>query len=300
MSQEPLISVIIPVYNIEREIGCTLESVCSQSYRNLQIIVVNDGSRDRSGDVCREWAARDGRIEVVDKPNGGLPLARQTGLEAARADAAADFVLFEFVYEYPDGRIEPSQPWPETARRPHDLLRHIWMTQQYNSMCLYLYRRVLVPHLHVDGRLTIGEDAYYTSQLFYAARRFVRIDRPIIRYRIDEGSMSRARYSDRAVESALLFPELIDRFMRDKPERESLEMELAALRLQSLAQIIRNGRLERMAEWVEEFRAAFRRWPQLRNTGVIRTVRKLVALYGRHPLLYALQLAYYRLQGKVL
>lgn len=327
MPQEPLISVIIPVYNLEREIGRTLESVCRQTYRNLQIIVVNDGSRDRSGAVCREWAAHDGRIEVIDKPNGGLPLARQTGLEAARgewihhldggdtlastevyrmgveaarADAAADFVLFEFVYEYPDGHVEPSQPWPKRACRPHDLLRHIWTTQQYNCVWQYLYRRELVPHLHVDGRLTVGEDAYYTSQLFYAARRFVRVDRPIICYRLDPGSMSRARYSDRAVESALLYPELIDSFMRDKPERESLEMELTALRLQSLAQIIRGGRLERMKEWVEEFRAAFRRWPQLRDTGVIRTVRKLVALYGRHPLLYALQLACYRLKGKVL
>jgi len=327
MDFEPLISVIIPVYNLEREIGRTLESVCGQSYRNLQIVAVNDGSSDRSSDVCREWAARDARIEVIDKPNGGLPLARQTGLEAARgewihhldggdalaspevyrlavdaarADAAADFLLFGFVYEYHDGHTEPSQPWPKSAGRPHDLLRHIWMTQQYNSMWLYLYRRALVPHLHVDGRLTIGEDAYYTSQLFYAARRFVRIDRPIIRYRVDEGSMSRARYSDRAVASALLFPQLVDDFMRDKPEYASMEMELLALRLQSYAMIIRGGRLERMEEWVAEFRAAFRRWPQLRDAGVIRTVRKLVALYGRHPLLYALQMAVYRLKGKVL
>lgn len=324
--QEPLISVIIPVYNLEREIGRTLESVCGQSYRNLQIVVVDDGSRDGSLGVIRAWAARDGRIEVVDKPNGGLPLARQTGLgaargewihhldggdalasaevyrtavEAARTDAAADFLLFGFEYETPDGRTEPSQPWPEEASRPLDLLRHIWMTQQYNCVWQYLYRRELAPRLHFDGRLTIGEDTYYTSQLFYAARRFVRIDRPIVRYRVDPGSMSRARYSDRAVESALLFPELLDGFLRDKPERESLEMELTALRLQSLAMIIRGGRLERMEEWTEEFRAAFRRWPQLRDAGVIRTVRKLLALYGRRPLLYRLQLAFYRWKGKV-
>ena len=78
-----MISVIIPVYNLEGEIGRTLDSVCGQSYGNLQIVVVNDGSRDCSLDVCREYAARDRRICLIDKPNGGLPLARETGLEAA-------------------------------------------------------------------------------------------------------------------------------------------------------------------------------------------------------------------------
>lgn len=323
--QEPSISVIIPVYDLEREIGRTLDAVCGQSYDKLQIIVVNDGSRDGSLEVCRDYAARDSRICLIDKPNAGLPLARETGLgaavgeyvhhldggdvlepdayrkvvEALRAGGNPDFVLFGFRYEYPDGHTEPSQPWPATLAEPRELLRRIWTTQQYNCVWQYVYRRQLKDRLRFDGRLTIGEDAYYTSQLFYEARSFVRLDEKLLRYRVDGESMSRSRYSDRAVESALLFPQLVEEFMRDKPEYESLKMELLALRLQSLAMIVRGGRLERMDEWVGEFRAAFARYPELRTMGVIKSVRKLVDLYGRRPLLYKLQLALYRLKGKV-
>lgn len=325
MDCEPLISVIIPVYDLEREIGRTLDSVCGQSYDKLQIVVVNDGSRDGSLKVCREYAARDGRILVIDKPNAGLPLARETGLDAAegeyvhhldggdalepdayrkvvaalQAGEEPDFVLFGFRYEYPDGHTEPSQPWPATLTEPRELLRRIWTTQQYNCVWQYVYKRQLKHCLRFDGRLTIGEDTYYTSRLFYEARSFVRIDEPLLRYRVDGASMSRSRYSDRAVASALLFPQLVEEFMRDKPEYEGLKMELLALRLQSYAMIVRGGRLEHMDEWVEEFRAAFARYPELRTMGVIKSVRKLIDLYGRRPLLYRLQLALYRLKGKV-
>ncbi len=321
----PLVSVIIPVYNLEGEIGRTLDSVCGQPYGNLQIVVVNDGSRDCSLDICREYAARDRRICLIDKPNGGLPLARETGLEAAvgeyvhhldggdvlepdayrkivealQAGGNPDFALFGFFYEYPDGHTEPSQPWPMSLAEPRELLRRIWTTQQYNCVWQYVYRRQLKERLRFDERLTIGEDTYYTSQLFYEARSFVRIEEPLLRYRVDGESMSRSRYSDQAVASALLFPQLIEKFMRDKSEYGSLKMELLALRLQSYAMIVRGGRLECMDEWVGEFRAAFARYPELRTMGVIKSVRKLIDLYGRHPLLYRLQLSLYRRKGKV-
>ena len=325
MDYEPLISVIIPVYNLEREIGRTLDSVCGQSYDKLQIVVVNDGSRDGSLEVCREYAARDGRIRVIDKPNAGLPLARETGLEAAegeyvhhldggdvlepdayrkvvaalRAGGEPDFALFGFYHEYADGRLEPSHPWPETLTEPRALLHEIWTTQQYRCVWQYVYKRRLTDRLRFDGRLTLGEDAYYTAQLFYEARSFVRIDEPLLRYRIDEGSMSHARYSDRAMESMLLFPRLIEEFMRDKPEYDIWKEDLLTVRLQVYVLLIRDGRLERMEEWVDEFREAFAKYPDLRTTGFIIPIRKLITLYGRHPLLYRLQLALYKLKGKV-
>ena len=70
MLNTPLISVIIPVYNLEKEIAKTLDSVCAQTYDNLQIIIVNDGSRDGSLNVCREYAQKDERIVLIDKANG--------------------------------------------------------------------------------------------------------------------------------------------------------------------------------------------------------------------------------------
>ena len=86
MLNTPLISVIIPVYNLEKEIAKTLDSVCAQTYDNLQIIIVNDGSRDGSLNVCREYAQKDERIVLMDKANGGLPMARQSGLSIAKGE----------------------------------------------------------------------------------------------------------------------------------------------------------------------------------------------------------------------
>lgn len=78
-----LISVIVPVYNIEKYITRCVESILQQTYENLQIILVNDGSTDNSGKVCDELALRDKRVEVYHKENGGASSARNVGLEKA-------------------------------------------------------------------------------------------------------------------------------------------------------------------------------------------------------------------------
>lgn len=83
---QPLISVIIPVYGVEKYISQCLESVINQTYKNLEIIVVNDGTKDRSADIAKEYAAKDSRIKVYDFQNGGLSVARNRGLEIATGD----------------------------------------------------------------------------------------------------------------------------------------------------------------------------------------------------------------------
>lgn len=79
-----LISVIVPVYNVERYLEKCILSVCSQSYQDLEIILSNDGSADRSGVICDQWAQRDSRIRVIHKENGGLSDARNAGIGIAR------------------------------------------------------------------------------------------------------------------------------------------------------------------------------------------------------------------------
>lgn len=78
---QPLISVIVPIYNVEQYLDKCLASICGQTYRNLQIVCVNDGSTDGSAVILDEWAAKDKRICVVTKKNGGLSSARNAGLE---------------------------------------------------------------------------------------------------------------------------------------------------------------------------------------------------------------------------
>ena len=77
---EDLISVIIPAYNVEQYIGRCIESVIKQTYLNLEIIIVDDGTKDRSGDIAEEYSLRDNRIKVLHKINGGLSSARNQGI----------------------------------------------------------------------------------------------------------------------------------------------------------------------------------------------------------------------------
>lgn len=78
-----LVSIIVPVYNIEEYIDRCVKSIVSQTYRNLEIILVDDGSKDHSGAACDMWALQDSRIKVVHKSNGGLSDARNAGINAA-------------------------------------------------------------------------------------------------------------------------------------------------------------------------------------------------------------------------
>lgn len=83
---KPLISVILPIYNVAQFLPRCIESVCSQTYDNLEIILVDDGSPDDCGDICDKYAEKDNRIVVVHKQNGGLSDARNKGAEIANGE----------------------------------------------------------------------------------------------------------------------------------------------------------------------------------------------------------------------
>lgn len=79
----PLVSIVVPVYNVAEYLPEFLESVVGQTYKNLEILIIDDGSPDESAAIARRWARWDRRIKVISKPNGGLGAARNTGIEAA-------------------------------------------------------------------------------------------------------------------------------------------------------------------------------------------------------------------------
>ncbi len=80
------ISVIVPIYNIEKYVRHAVDSIIQQTYTNLEIILVDDGSTDGSGAICDEYAAKDSRIKVIHQKNGGLSLARNVGIDMATGD----------------------------------------------------------------------------------------------------------------------------------------------------------------------------------------------------------------------
>ena len=95
---EPKISIIVPVYNVEQYLERCVESLMNQSYKNIEILLINDGSTDNSGKLCDEIAKRDSRIAVYHKENGGLSDARNYGVDKA----TADFVGFVDSDDYVD------------------------------------------------------------------------------------------------------------------------------------------------------------------------------------------------------
>ena len=83
MQNEPLISVIVPVYKAEPYLDRCVQSIVDQTYKNLEIILVDDGSPDNSQALCDAWAAKDSSIRVIHKENGGVASARNVGLDNA-------------------------------------------------------------------------------------------------------------------------------------------------------------------------------------------------------------------------
>lgn len=103
---KPLISVIVPIYNVEQYLDKCITSIVNQSYKNLEIILVDDGATDKCPDICDNWAIKDDRIVVIHKENGGLSDARNSGLNIAKgeyisfidSDDWIDLKFYEILY----------------------------------------------------------------------------------------------------------------------------------------------------------------------------------------------------------
>ena len=81
-----MISVIVPVYNVEKYLRRCVDSILSQRYTDFELLLIDDGSPDGCPQICDEYAARDPRVRVIHKANGGLISARHEGIHAARGD----------------------------------------------------------------------------------------------------------------------------------------------------------------------------------------------------------------------
>ena len=108
---EDLISVIVPIYNIEPYVNRCVESVVKQTYSNLEIILVDDGSEDNSPSICDKWKEKDSRIVVIHKANGGLSDARNAGMKISHGK----------FYSFVDGDDEIS---PNMLERLYKALRN--------------------------------------------------------------------------------------------------------------------------------------------------------------------------------
>lgn len=98
--ENKLVSVVVPIYKVEKYLNCCIESIVSQTYRNLEILLIDDGSPDYCPKICDDWAQRDSRIHVIHKENQGLGMARNTGID----HATGEYICFFDSDDYVDKR----------------------------------------------------------------------------------------------------------------------------------------------------------------------------------------------------
>ena len=103
-STDYLVSVIVPIYKVEKDLAACVQSICNQTYTKLEIILVDDGSPDNCGQMCDEFARNDARIKVIHKVNGGLSQARNAGMNIMTGEYVTfvdsdDILEYDFVEE---------------------------------------------------------------------------------------------------------------------------------------------------------------------------------------------------------
>lgn len=226
----PLISVIIPIFNVEPYLETCISSVCKQSYGNLQIILVDDGSTDNGLAVCKQLKERDPRVELIHKTNGGLVSARKAGVEAAdgeyiafvdgddwidedtfaqaaycfQAPYYADIIAYGCVEEYSQYREYRKNMAGEgfyTGKRLEKLKQNLLMGETFFEwymlphLCDKLIKKTLLTECikKVPDPISFGEDAVCSFLCMKRAASIYVMDAAPYHYRQREGSIVRER-----------------------------------------------------------------------------------------------------------
>lgn len=240
----PLISVIVPVYNVERYLDQCVDSLVRQSYANLEIIVVDDGSTDSSGEKCDTWAERDFRIRVIHQANKGLAGARNAGLDAARGDYigfvdsddytlpdmfstlmrnmrefGADLSIISYERENPDGSVYSNAlSGQKIVMTSEDAFKYVNIHGYFYVVAWdKLARKELFDGLRYPLDAKYAEDSPVTYQLLDRAERIVYDSTPLYRYRMTEGSQSHG-ITDKFAQSTSNMLELVrKKYPQDEP-----------------------------------------------------------------------------------
>lgn len=241
------VSVIIPVYNVEEYLAECIESVLNQTYMDFELILVNDGSKDKSGEICDRYALNDSRINVIHKENGGASSARNIGIETALGDyiyyldsddileknaieclvtsaenSKANIVFFEAdsfgVSGYvKDGNYHYKKKYEEGAGKA--VLESLVLNKEFHvSTPLLFTRRSFLAESGVRFKEGIMyEDMIYTFELFCKAEKICHLDKTLYRRRYREASVMTNKKNKHNFKSALaVYYEVLDFAKRNK------------------------------------------------------------------------------------
>lgn len=216
------ITVIVPVYNVEHYLEKCLDSLIDQTYKNLEIIVVNDGSTDNSGTICQEYAQKDDRIVYIEKENGGLSDARNVGLDKMTGSYVTfvdsdDWVESDYVevlynkliesqadvsvgnyYSYnEDERMDyfhiNGDSYYEKVYDNVSIFENLYESKEMKnfaliSACGKLYKAKLFDYIRFD-RGKLGEDGYMNQKLYLLVQKVIYINQGLYAYRQRSGSI---------------------------------------------------------------------------------------------------------------
>lgn len=284
---DDLISVIIPAYNIENYLGKTLDSVLAQTYTNLEILVVNDGSKDDTADVMEAYARKDSRIRAIHKENGGVTSARLRGVEEATGqwigfvdgddfvepdmydrlmknardhDAAISHCGYKMMfpngrmdYYYNTGRIVPQKEGQGCT----DLLDGGFVEP---GLVNKLYRRELFQGLaeRMDTTVRTNEDLLMNYYLFRQAETTVFEDVCPYHYVLRCGSAATSRLNEHKLKDPLKVQHILLEETRDNPVQNAIVERRLMYQLVSASTIPNGGQKELIKPFRREARKELR------------------------------------------
>lgn len=203
-----LISIIIPIYNVENYLKNCLESVIQQTYKNIEIVLVNDESTDRSIRIAEEYVQKDNRIRLIHQENKGLSGARNTGLKEAKGDFVfyldsddklvpnalellldaaekydADVAQGNFYYDYPDHLLLNQQQQKEVE--VYNRNEAMWALLEHKTVLNFAWGKLIKTDLAKKHKFPEGkfyEDTFWKSQIIHDCTTYVALKEPIHYY----------------------------------------------------------------------------------------------------------------------
>ena len=237
---EPLVSVIVPVYKVGKYLDKCVESIVGQTCKNLEIILVDDGSPDNCPTMCDLWAQKDGRIKVIHKPNGGLSSARNAGLDISCGNFVmfvdsddwidestvqsllaisedADIIMCGFSSESENGKIFYENSGRKELKGS-DILGEYVLDNIRPEACGKLYSSRLFSDERFDESIKYAEDLDMNYRLMKKAEKFVSTDEGLYHYIRHSGSITS---SDMTPNRARLY-EITKRFVEESGDNREL------------------------------------------------------------------------------
>lgn len=244
-----LISVIVPIYNVAKYLNRCVESLINQTFKDIEIILVDDGSEDNSGKLCDEWAEKDSRIKVIHKENGGLSSARNAGLDYicnkeikpeyitfTDSDDTVDLNLYSF-FVYNSKNINPDififeakKVYENSIAKPvntqkfsvqtidYDKIWEIVFSRLNNSSCNKIYKYNLIKDLRFPFGIIHGEDLIFNLDYIIRCKNGVYTHAPFYNYYIRKNSITHQKLNNHSFDE-IEIKDLAKKFVfKNKPE----------------------------------------------------------------------------------